>query len=653
MMGLERTAWLLTVLVVLDTGSVLSQDDASAVEGLKSLEGRDTPMRSRSDETPQSFRIPAPRGLIVDRNGAPIALSRAASYVGLRLQAYKKKDDLEGALKAIEEIQKANPDAPWSSLKRSEIMQHWENRPHLPFPMTSPMSEEETNSIAAYVDSHPHLGLEIRWEREYPMGEVAGHISGYARIMRPMQHGPLSVPEEMFPAMEGAEAFEKSMDEVLSGQDGLASYIYSDQGEVIEVEILEPVIPGNTVVTTLNGEMQRLAYKILKENGKPGALVAVDALSGDILALASYPSFDPNEFTNGISDADYAVLRDDPMRPLFPRATMGAYPAGSTFKPFVALAAMSRGIVSGKMTMFESLPYVEVDGRAFHNWSTNNEGFIDVRYALLRSSNTWFYQVGVLTGGDAILDTARKFGFGKAPDIALTVSAGNLPTLKEATANQAVANLSIGQGKVLVTPLQLANSMAGLSVGTYVPEPRLVLQTQDANNDILDTTAKRRIASLNSHRLDRFLIREGMWGVVNHERGTAKVAAHKSPEVYGKTGTAQRILNGNRTNVAWFSGYVGSNSPRLAFASMVEGEAGETLSGGRNAAPLIAAFVKKVYAEPEHFDVNVTVTAPPQFFMDEATIGIHGIKVGQDGKIITAPAVPAVQAVPVSPILTR
>lgn len=113
-----------------------------------------------------------------------------------------------------------------------------------------------------------------------------------------------------------------------------------------------------------------------------------------------------------------------------------------------------------------------------------------MRYALLRSSNTWFYQVGILTGGYSILETAKRFGFEYAPDVSLSVSGGNLPTVKQVTANQAVANLSIGQGEVLVTPLQLAMAMGGLSVGTYMSEPRLILQTQNQDNQILTTKGK-------------------------------------------------------------------------------------------------------------------------------------------------------------------
>ncbi len=627
---------------------VAAQETPSDSADVKALGDVKTPMTSQTELIPQYYKIPAPRGLIVDRFGEPIAQSRSAFYVAFNLQAFKKSDNLPGAVAALEEITEVSGKVPWAEFDKSSLLQHWQHRAHVPFPLTAPLTVEEAEQARELVERDPRLSFVTRFVREYPMKEVMGHISGYARRMRPFQHGPLSDPEEMFPSTEGVEGLEKSFDELLTGTDGQVSYVYSDDGALVEAVLLDPVLPGNTVVTTLNGAMQRLTYDLLKKNGMPGAIVAMDALSGDILALASYPAFNPNDFTEGISTKDYAKLRDAPDAPLFPRATMGAYPPGSVFKPFVALAAMSHGIVIGRMTRYQSLPYVEIDGRRFHNWSTRDEGMIDVRYALLRSSNTWFYQAGVATGGASILDMARRFGFGRAPDISLVVTSGNLPTIKQATAPQAVANLSIGQGEVLVSPLQMAMAMAGLSVGTYVPEPRLVLQTQGRENQILSTTKKKKFSTLDSRRMDRMLIREGMWGVVNHEKGTAKVAAHDSPEVYGKTGTAQRMLNGRRTNVAWFTGYVGSNSPRIVFAAMVEGGVGESLSGGGNAAPLISDFVKTVYGDPEKYSVKITATGSSSYFLDEL----------QPAQMIPGagvlPVVPTGQLlVPQSPVIPR
>lgn len=610
------------------------------------------PLQSRTDLRVRHMRIPAPRGLVIDRRGEPLVQTRAARYLALRLFPYRRAGNPSKALATIRQQIGSIPELASVTIDEKDFATHWKHRPEFPFPLTEPLREELADRLAPLVGAFPGLVLEKRFVRDYPAGPSAAHLTGYVRSSMPIQHGPPQDPELAWPGSEGVRGLEKSFESEIAGQDGLASRLFNDAGEPVETEMIEPAVPGKTVVTTINRAMQELAYQILEENKRPGAFVAVDSLSGDILAMVSYPSFDPEEFSQGISRAEFDRLESDPDGPLFPKAELGLYPPGSTFKPIVALAALDCGVIRGTLTRLPCTPYLTIQGRVFRNWSGEDEGYLDVRYALLRSNNTWFYQAGMLAGGDRLRRAAEVFGFGTAPEIFLPAAAGSLPSAKNVSASQAVANFSIGQGELLVSPLQLAIAMAGFSAGNAVPKARLIQQIQDPEtNEVLKHFPEETLNVLNTRPSDRDAVRAGMWGVVNHPDGTGKSAAHPLPEVFGKTGTSQ--WNAGR-NVAWFSGYVGSNSPRIALVAMVQGRDGESLSGGKNAGPLVGEWVRRIYAEPERYDVRNTRKQRMNYLPASApaTVPPALTQQGWNGSGIVAPSTvitPAPGAAPAPP----
>ncbi|MDF1740083.1 MAG: penicillin-binding transpeptidase domain-containing protein [Verrucomicrobiales bacterium] len=585
-----------------------SQGADAPIEALvETDENRKAPTQSVEAIHPQLFVVPAPRGLLLDRFGNPIAQTLTKKFLAIRLQPLKSKLGKEEAFDAVKEALGKFEALKKFELSISTFSDHWDHRSYVPLTISGPLPDETVQALSPIVEQSDLLTFEKRFVRHYPDGEATAHITGYVNSSMPDQHGPLAAEEPLWPFTEANGGLEQAV-ESLQGEDGKVTYLTSAGGKLVDVELIRPAVPGHSVITTLNLEMQKLSFEILRKSERAGAFVAIDSLTGDILALTSNPSFDPNQFVAGISSADYKALESDPLTPLFARATMGAYPPGSTFKPFVALAAMNSGVINGPYTRLPSPPSLEIDGRTFRNWNSEHEGNLDVRFALLRSSNTWFYQAGIRTGGRALLANARAFGFGASPDIELPTSSGNLPDMKNVIAPQAVANFSIGQGEVLTSPLQLACAMGGLSTGTTVRRPRLIIQEQDPEtHDIVKTHSKGKRSLLNHRSGDRNAVRTGMWGVVNHEAGTGKAAAHDLPEVFGKTGTSQWKEGVEEQNLAWFAGYIGSNSPRIAFAVLVQGRPGESVSGGKTAAPLLGEFVKAIYAEPERFNVNCTV----------------------------------------------
>ncbi len=571
---------------------------------LERIEHGPTPLTTDPLMEVKRFIVPAARSLIVSREGETLAVNR----VGQRLVVLLPEvaDTAEAALRWVRALPQRVPvGLPLVPLGDEEVRRHFENRPRLPLVL----SEELSGSIG---DAGPWslpegCRLDPVYLRHYPQGELTAHLLGYTGVSLPDQHGPVAVEEFLWPPVEGRAGMEKSLDDLMRGVDGEILRMIDPRGRVLHQEVSREAMPGDTIVLSIRLTMQRLAMDGLKASGRPGAFVAVDADSGDILALVSSPSFDPNLFEAGISPEQYAALSSAREAPLFDRAVGGAYPPGSTFKPFVALAGMSSGTIRGETTKFAGPGEMLIAGRYFKNWNPSDEGLMDVKYALLRSCNTWFYQVALETGAAPITAMGARFGLGAAPELPLpSVAAGNLPDPATYDDPRSLANYAIGQGRVLASPVQMAFAMAALANGVQVPAPRLIQGRIDARTEELRHREEPRPASLLQLRIsDVDLVRDGLWGVVNYRTGTAGVARMPVPDVYGKTGTSQWSNEGKQASLAWFVGWVDAFNPRIAFAVVTHGRDGERLSGGGDAAPIAAGFLKRVYAEPERHGVSL------------------------------------------------
>ncbi len=568
------------------------------------IEHGPTPMSSLPDWRLETFRVPAPRSLVFSSDGVVLARNRIGTRLVVRLG--ETASDADEAVARVRALRgEFADDLPFLKTPDDEIRRHFEHRAWLPFALTSnlPASFQCMPEDLLPVD----CALEPLYVREYPEAELGAHLLGYIGVSLPDQRGPFGRVEYLWPPTEGRAGMEKTLDEVLRGEEGELLRLIDPQGAVRHQEISREAKPGDTVVLTLHMGMQRLAREQLERSGRPGAFVAVDADTGDILAMVSYPSFDPNLFEGGISRDTYAALAESEEAPLFDRAATGAYPPGSTFKPFVALAGMRAGQIRGTRTLYPGPAGMMIAGRYFKNHSSTSEGLMDVRYALVRSCNTWFYQAALNTGAAPITDMSLRFGFGIAPELPLpSVSPGNIPDPETYNDPRSLANYAIGQGRVLVSPVQMALAMAGLANGAYVPRPRLVRETLDARSGEATGYFQPTVAqSLGLRPSDLDIIRDGLWGVVNHGSGTAGGASMRNPVVYGKTGTSQWSSGGSKKSLAWFAGWVDADRPRIAFAAVSHGKGRETLSGGRNAAPIASGVLRTVYGDPETYAVTL------------------------------------------------
>jgi penicillin-binding protein 2 len=566
---------------------------------------------TRRDARAITQRIPAPRGQIVDRTGLPLAQNTIAYQVALQFRQFEQADR-EFVVGWARARLATLPPLVKSAIPKTddELYDHYRHRRWLPLLVSGQIDGKEAQQIEPKLESG--LLLFPVYRRFYPEGELAAHVIGYTGSVGKLPTGPINFNEPMFEESEGRAGFEKLFDAELAGQPGIKRLQFDENGnKLLEEQVARPKV-GGSVVTTLNLEWQRLAEKTLRNGCRRGAFVVVDVITGEVLVLASRPSFDLNRFIPGISDEEFAALKADPSDPLFGRAFQSAYPPASSFKPVVALAALNNAVIN-KNTEIYCPASIRIGNHTFNNWSRTPEGSIDVRRALARSCNPWFYQVGIDVGPTAFLNLARRLGFGQKTGLPLL---GETPGLvpndewmltheRRRILDGDTANMSIGQGPLLASPLQVAQAMAGIANGGVLPRLQLVMQIQDSRGRVIKATVPERRNNLGVDLKAVEVVRAGMADVVSAGYGTGRSGALSYTELCGKTGTAQ-WNKARAQRLAWFAGFLPKDNPRYAFAVLYEGRPGETVSGGRMAAPMVRSFFEGIKKDIKD------IIAPPQ-----------------------------------------
>jgi penicillin-binding protein 2 len=545
--------------------------------------------------------VPAPRGQITDRNGVPLAQNKLSYNLAINFPTPLDFSDARAISFAREKIDKAAK-LIGRSIKISDdaILRHYRNRGILPFEIAQNLSADEYEAVKDRTND----GMVVRsiYVRTYPNGKLAGQIIGYTGKTGRNLDGIIDNHETLWPGTEGREGLEQTFNDMLTGKHGEYKLTFDKDGRKTSEKLITPPVPGYNVITTLDVRLQELAEKALAAKAKRGALVIVDPNSGDILAMASWPTYDPNLFIPTISAEKFKGLQDDPDIPLLPRAFRSSYPPGSTFKVAVGIAALESGAV-GPNDEYECVPAIEIGNLTFHNWKKGDRGPMNFIQALTESCDTWFYQVGIKTGAEPIIDWALKLGFGAKCGIPLRGEVeGRVPNDEYMKAthgrkllNGDIANLSIGQGDTQVTPLQMAQAMAIIANGGIFYQTRLVQQVQSIGNEIVSAyqVREKRRLDIPAETMDQ--LRTGLIKVVNGAGGTAHEAELGNVELAGKTGTAQWGPKNKERTAAWFAGFVPADQPQYAFAALYEGDVGSKVHGGTVAAPLIADVFKDVY----------------------------------------------------------
>ncbi len=550
------------------------------------------------------FSIPAPRGQITDCHGDVLAQNSLSFNLALQFPTPLHFTDSQALSFAKQYITFAQGVLKQPiNLSDKAILKHYHCRGLLPLDLIEDLSPAQLARVRRGLP--PCLIIRQTYTRLYPEGELACHIIGYTGRTAPLSVRAIENKDLIFPESEGREGIEQIFDDQLKGHPGSISNTYDEHGKKNSERITQRPIPGNNVITTLDKNLQHLCEKVLRENCKQGAIVMLDPNTGEIKAMASYPGFNPNDFVPILNPQLFEKLNKDPAVPLLPRAFRSAYPPGSSFKIVVGLTALQEGIITPKDT-FRGPASFEVGNFVFHNWKKTDVGKLTFVQAFTQSCNTWFYQCGLKTKAEPIIQWAHHLGLGQRTGIPLKSEAkGNIPddTYMLRVHHRKIlpgdiANMSIGQGDILITPLQMAQLSGIVAAEGKFHQTRLIKQIQGPDNTVIAAYPDRLRADLQIKPEVISTLREAMIDVTEDAQGTAHRAQVEGIHVAGKTGTAQWGPQNKQRTAAWFTGFVPAEHPQYAFAALYEGDPGDnTIHGGSHAAPLIGKVLQEIYGK--------------------------------------------------------
>jgi len=479
-------------------------------------------------------------------------------------------------------------------------------RRFVPVTVRENLNWEEVARIEVNAPDLPGVMIDVGESRYYPYGEETAHVLGYVAAVSEDEINGDDPLLELPGFRIGKAGIEKVYDRELRGTGGSSQVEVNALGRVIRELSRQEGEPGAEVVLTIDLALQKMVTERLA--GESAAAVVIDVRTGDVLALASTPGYDPNAFNKGLSTEEWKALITNPRTPLIDKAIAGQYPPGSTFKTIVALAALEKGVISPSATVF-CPGYLRFGKALFHCWKRGGHGNVDMIRAITESCDVYFYEVARRTGIDRIAAMAERFGLGKTLGLDLPgEQPGLVPTRdwKRATLDEPwhkgeTLITGIGQGYLLTTPLQLAVMVARLANGGYAVVPRLARQGAPAKGEKGDGAPpgpRLKSMGLSSSHLN--IVLTGTRNVVNSPHGTARRARIKEEgfEMGGKTGTVQvkRITKAEREqglrknkDLPWkdrdhaiFIGYAPVQSPRYAVSVLVEHGGG----GSHTAAPI-------------------------------------------------------------------
>ena len=557
---------------------------------------------TRRNARTMSLAVPGPRGMITDRNGEVMATSEVAYQPAILFN--QLEDESDAAIVAVG--RRVMADFSKLGIKVVEktdeqLIDHYRHRRWLRLPIGPILRESQVTALRKKIDQIKHGQLTALYIRNYPAKESACHILGYTGASAKLPTGPINHNDPIFARQEGRSGLEKWFDKQLSGQPGIWRLMFDEQGKKILDELQVKPKPGGTVVTTLNLEWQRAAEEALRKNTRGrGAFVLVDVNTGEVLVLASVPNFDPNAFIPSISQEDYDKLRNDKNTPLVSRAFAGVYPPASTFKTITVAAALRYGVITENTRIF--CPWsIRIGNHEFHN-ASKFVGDLDCVGAIQLSNNPFMYQIAATRTprlGSRLCEAARRFGYGRVTGLPLADKAGNVPDEAWMHRNYGrgyavgdFANMSIGQGAILATPLQVAHAIAGIANGSYLPRLQMVRQVLDSRGNVVYQFQPAAENSLKEYTAALAVVRKGMRAVV--EGGTGHRAALSYVSNAGKTGTAQWGRKSDDCRLAWFAGFIPADNPRFAYAALYEGLPHQRISGGHMAAAIVRSFFERV-----------------------------------------------------------
>lgn len=536
--------------------------------------------------------IPPERGFIYDRNGVLLADNQPSFNMTLTRE---RAGDAANVLDSVISILHLPAEERAVFAKAMKQARH----PFEPSTLLYDLTEEQIALLAVNQYRLPGIDVEAQFVRHYPQGNHFAHSVGYVGRINEKETKQLDPTQYRGTQSIGKTGIERFYEPELHGKVGFEEVETNAQGRVMRVLRHTDAVPGKNIVLSLDIKLQEAAEEALGD--RRGSIIAIDPKTGEVLAMVSKPSFDPNLFVTGISSRDYSGLRDSIDKPLFNRALRGLYAPGSTIKPEVAIAGLDSGVISASTRVFDpgyfQLPNVD---HKYRNWNHSGDGWVDLNAAIMRSNDTYFYDLASKLGIDRLHDYLSMFGVGQKVSLDMfEESSGLMPSRewKRSTRRQVwypgeTVILGIGQGYMQVTPLQLAQATALIANKGVWNRPHLARTIDGA-------------PPVDEHPMPNIVLHDPKeWEQVNHamqlvmhdargiarasatgaqyriagKSGTAQVVAIKQGERYNRLKTAER----NRDN-ALFVGFAPAEDPQIVISVMIEnGEA-----GGRVAGPVV------------------------------------------------------------------
>ena len=534
-------------------------------------------------------KIESPRGKIYDRNGKLVVTNGA----GYRLVYLKERDNNPEIVKEISEITDYDEEFIKKRIKNGEIFPY--TRENV---LVESLDEETAHKLMEKIIDYPYLQVQTYSKRRYLYDTTASHSIGYVKKISEKEYEKLKDEGYSPRDIIGKDGLERTYDKELQGEDGY-EYIEVNAFNRVQRRVAEEKVPvpGKNLYMTLDMELQQYMEEQFKEDKRVGAFIAMDPKTGELITMVSYPTYSLNMFSSQILNEDWQKIINDPGRPLTNKTIAGEYPPGSVFKVVSAISFLENGI-DPKEKYLDRNGYYEIGKWRWRAWKAGGHGYVDMKKSIVESANPYYYRLADQIGHKPIVETAHIFGLGEKTGIDIPgEKRGILPDVE--WKKKVIGSgwykgdtilLSIGQGYLTVTPLQIAVLYAAIANKGYTYSPHLAKSLVDFSGEKVEEVLGKKHEIKNFPKKYYDILNDALIATVAQNNGTTKILRRKDITVAAKSGSAQNAHS--KTTHAWVAGYFPAEDPEIVFTVVLEGAGGGGAMGGAMAKKFIDKYME-------------------------------------------------------------
>lgn len=534
-------------------------------------------------------KIESPRGKIYDRNGKLVVTNGA----GYRLVYLKERDNNPEIVKEISEVTGYDEEFIKKRIKNGEIFPY--TRENV---LVESLDEETAHKLMEKIIDYPYLQVQTYSKRRYLYDSTASHSIGYVKKISEKEYEKLKDEGYSPRDIIGKDGLERTYDKELQGEDGY-EYIEVNAFNRVQRRVAEEKIPvpGKNLYMTLDMELQQYMEEQFKEDKRVGSFIAMNPKTGELITMVSYPTYSLNMFSSQILNEDWQKIINDPGRPLTNKTIAGEYPPGSVFKVVSAISFLENGI-DPKEKYLDRNGYYEIGKWRWRAWKAGGHGYVDMKKSIVESANPYYYRLADQIGHKPIVETAHIFGLGEKTGIDIPgEKRGILPDVE--WKKKVIGSgwykgdtilLSIGQGYLTVTPLQIAVLYAAIANKGYTYSPHLAKSLVDFSGQEVEEILGKKHEIKNFPKKYYDILNDALVATVAQNNGTTKILRRKDITVAAKSGSAQNAHS--KTTHAWVAGYFPAENPEIVFTVVLEGAGGGGAMGGAMAKKFIDKYME-------------------------------------------------------------